>query len=572
MDRGSSAAALPPPAAAGARPVAPPAGGARLPAAGPTGDDAVRRRGAASQDRARAGVGGRCETRRRWSQTLHPGRANHRPAPGRRADLVPRARPAGRCRAHRAGDRAPSRRREAGRLAHRLGPGYRCGRRSGRGAGHSGERRTRRGIGDRPLSAGPRLMAATVLRVLIVEDSASDAELMVRALRQGGFEVVQDRVQTADAMRAALARHPWDVVLSDYSLPHFDAPAALAVVRATAPHVPFIVVSGSVGEDTAVAVMQAGAADYIMKDRLQRLAPAVSRAVEGAAVRRERRQLEEQLQQSQRMEAVGRLAGTGKMGRVLVNLAVNARDAMPQGGRLAIETGNVEVDGTQSPPGATVPAGRYVLLQVSDNGVGMDALVQAHVFEPFFTTKPRGKGTGLGLATVYGIVRQSGGHITVESTVGQGAMFRIYLPRVEAPLDPTSRPTPVAAPAAGTETILVAEDERLVRVLAQKVLERAGYRVLVGAGGADALALAERHDGPIHLLLTDVVMPEMNGRELARRLTAVRPGVRVLYMSGYADEAVAQHGVLDPGTAFLQKPFTPEALAKKVRGVLDGAR
>jgi len=173
---------------------------------------------------------------------------------------------------------------------------------------------------------------------------------------------------------------------------------------------------------------------------------------------------------------------------------------------------------------------------------------------------------------VYGIVRQSGGHITVESTVGQGATFRIYLPRVEAPLDPAAGPSPVAAPAAGTETILVAEDERLVRVLAQKVLERAGYRVLVGAGGADALALAERHDGPIHLLLTDVVMPEMNGRELARRLTARRPGVRVLYMSGYADEAVAQHGVLDPGTAFLQKPFTPEGLAKKVRGVLDGAR
>ena len=517
-------------------------------------------------------------------------------------------------------------------------------------------------------------MADTLLRVLIVEDSESDAELMLRALRQGGFEIVQERVQTADAMRAALARHPWDVVLSDYSLPHFDAPAALAVVRATAPDVPFIVVSGSVGEDTAVAVMQAGAADYIMKDRLQRLAPAVTRAVEGAAVRRERRQLEEQLQHSQRMEAVGRLAGgiahdfnnvltavlgsielllldappdrphreeldiirdaatrardlirqllafsarqvlqpmvvdlnrlvkdiakllrrligedialettlapalgavrvdTGQIEQVLVNLAVNARDAMPQGGRLAIETDNVEVDGTRAPPAATVPAGRYVLLQVSDSGVGIDALVQAHLFEPFFTTKPRGKGTGLGLATVYGIVRQSEGHVTVESTPGRGATFRIYLPRVEAPLDPTESPSPVAAPAAGTETILLAEDERLVRVLAQKVLERAGYRVLVATGGTEALAVAEHHDGPIHLLLTDVVMPEMNGRELARRLTAVRPGVRVLYMSGYADEAVAQHGVLDPGTAFLQKPFTPEALAKKVRGVLDGAR
>ena len=211
-------------------------------------------------------------------------------------------------------------------------------------------------------------------------------------------------------------------------------------------------------------------------------------------------------------------------------------------------------------------------LQVSDNGAGMDVEVQAHLFEPFFTTKPRGKGTGLGLATVYGIVRQSGGHIGVESTPGRGATFRIYLPRVDAPLDPTGDPHPVAAPAAGNETVVLAEDERLVRVLAQKVLERAGYRVLVAAGGAEALALAERNDGPIHLLLTDVVMPEMTGRELARRLTSLRPGLRVLYMSGYADEAVAQHGVLDPGTAFLQKPFTPEALAKKVRGVLDAPR
>src|SRR5256886_1729382 len=239
-------------------------------------------------------AGGRCETRRRRSQALHPGRADHRPAPGRRADLVPRARPAGRCRAHRAGDRAPSRRREAGRLAHRLGPGCGRGGRPGRGPRHSGERGTRRGVGDRPLSAGPRLTAATVLRVLIVEDSASDAELMVRALRQGGVAVVQERVQTADAMRAALARHPWDVVLSDYSLPTFDAPAALAVVRATAPHRPFIVVSLSLGEDTAGAVMQAGGAEHLIKDRLQRLAPAGTRAVGGGALRRERPPLGEQ--------------------------------------------------------------------------------------------------------------------------------------------------------------------------------------------------------------------------------------------------------------------------------------
>src|SRR3989475_4374991 len=192
--------------------------------------------------------------------------------------------------------------------------------------------------------------------------------------------------------------------------------------------------------------------------------------------------------------------------------------------------------------------------------------IRAPLFEPFFTTKPHGKGTGLGLATVYGIVRQSGGYIGVDSAPGRGATFRIYLPRVEAPLDPTGRPGRVTAPALGSETILLTEDEPLVRTLARKVLELARYRVLVAASGVEALALAGRHEGPIHLLLTDVVMPEMSGRELARRLASLRPDVRVLYMSGYADEAIAQHGVLDPGTAFLQKPFTPDGLARKEIG------
>src|SRR5213592_1044324 len=656
MDRGSSAAALPSAAAAGARLVASAAGRARLPPVGPARHDAVGRRGAATQDCARAGSGGQCEAA--GPQALHPGRAHHRPALGRRADLVPRARPAGRRGAHGARDRAPPRRREACRLDHRHGPGCRRGRRSRRRPGHSREYRPRRRLRDGPLSAGPGLMGG-VLRVLIVEDSATDAELMLRAIRQAGFAPVHDRVETAEAMRAALAGQAWDVVLSDYSLPGFDALGALALLRDTAPDVPFIVVSGRVGEDTAVAAMQAGAADYVMKDRLQRLASAVTRAIEGAVGRRERRRLEEQLAHSQRMEAVGRLAGgiahdfnnvltavlgsielllldeppgrphreeldiirdaatrakdlirqllafsarqvlqpaavdlnrlvrdvakmlrrligedikletllapelgavrvdAGQMEQVLVNLAVNARDAMPEGGRLTIKTDNVDAGGSQ------------VLLHVSDSGVGMDEEVQAHMFEPFFTTKPRGKGSGLGLATVYGIVRQSGGHIAVDSAPGRGATFRIYLPRVEAPLDPTDRPTPVTAPAAGSETILLVEDEHLVRLLARKVLERAGYRVLVAAGGAEALDLAERYAGTIHLLLTDVVMPGMNGRELIRRLAPLRPDLRVLYMSGYADEAVAQHGVLDPGTAFLQKPFTPGGLADKVRGVLD---
>ena len=510
----------------------------------------------------------------------------------------------------------------------------------------------------------------STLRVLVVEDSAADTELMVRALRAAGFEPVYERVETAEAMRQALAQRSWEVVLSDYTMPHFDAPAALAVLREHSADLPFIVVSGSVGEDTAVAAMKAGATDYIMKDRLQRLAPAVGRAVEDAAVRRERRRLEQQLLLSQKLEAVGRLAGgvahdfnnvltailgstelilldtppgaphreeldiirdagvraqelirqllafsarqvlnpvvldlnglvknvnkmlrrliredialvtalapdlgavradPGQIEQALVNLAVNARDAMPQGGQLAIATQNVDIaNGSAAVP---LPPGRYVLLRVTDTGVGMDRETQQRVFDPFFTTKPRGKGSGLGLATVHGIVRQSGGDITVETAPGAGTTFQIYLPRVTAPLDPVAAPAVVTAPARGSETVLLAEDEELVRTLARKVLEQAGYRVLVAAGGAEALAIAERHAGPIHLLLTDVVMPEMSGRELTRRLIARRPEVRVLYMSGYADEAIAQHGVLDPGTAFMQKPFTPGALAHRVREVLDG--
>ena len=506
-------------------------------------------------------------------------------------------------------------------------------------------------------------MTPSPLRVLIVEDSTADAELVVRALRQGGLEPLPERVDTAEAMRAALDRQPWDIVLCDYSMPSFDAPSALAQLRERAQDVPFIVVSGSVGEDTAVAAMQAGATDYIMKDRLQRLAPAVVRAVEGAAVWRERRRLEEALGRAQKMEAVGRLAGgvahdfnnvltaiigsvellmldvppgakpreeleiirdasehardlirrllafsarqvlqptvldlnrlvgdlgkllrrmigedvelttalgpelgtvrvdAGQMEQVLVNLALNARDAMPRGGRLTIETADVELPGALDPPAPDVPSGRYVMLSVTDTGVGMDRETAAHMFEPFFTTKARGKGTGLGLATVYGIVHQSGGHIAVDSGPGRGTTFRIFLPCSPEPEAAADRAPPAAAPAGGTETVLVVEDEPLVRILARKILEQAGYRVLVAASGTAALQLAEQHDGAIHLLLTDVVMPEMSGRELVRRLTERLSDVRVVYMSGYADEAVDR--------PFIQKPFTRDELARVVREALD---
>jgi CheY-like chemotaxis protein len=209
------------------------------------------------------------------------------------------------------------------------------------------------------------------------------------------------------------------------------------------------------------------------------------------------------------------------------------------------------------------------MLAVSDNGSGMNAETLSHIFEPFFTTKGRDRGTGLGLATVYGIVAQSGGHIAVESEPGQGTVFRVYLPRVDEPADRLAPPSTGAEARGGQETILLTEDAVDLRTLAREVLTRRGYLVLDAADGAEALALAERHPGPIHLLLTDVVMPRVSGRELAEHLAAKHPAMKVLYMSGYTDDAVLRHGVLRSEVAFLQKPFGPGALARKVREILD---
>ncbi|PYQ23163.1 MAG: hybrid sensor histidine kinase/response regulator, partial [Acidobacteria bacterium] len=216
---------------------------------------------------------------------------------------------------------------------------------------------------------------------------------------------------------------------------------------------------------------------------------------------------------------------------------------------------------------AVVP-GEYVRLAVSDTGVGMDKETQANIFEPFFTTKPRGQGTGLGLATVYGIVKQSGGFISVCSEPGRGATFECYLPRAAEAVE-AAAPEPSGSSSAGNETILLAEDEDAVRSAVRQTLARHGYRVVEASGGPAALALAESHRDPIHLLLTDVVMPGMNGRELADRIAARRPQMKVLYMSGYTDDAIVRHGMLEPGLAYLQKPFRPDTLAAKVREVLD---
>lgn len=265
-------------------------------------------------------------------------------------------------------------------------------------------------------------------------------------------------------------------------------------------------------------------------------------------------------------------ADPAQLEQILINLAVNARDAMPGGGRLTIEMSNIDFDNSYAFEHQQIVPGRYVMLSVQDTGCGMDRETQAKIFDPFFTTKELGKGTGLGLATVYGIVKQSGGYIWVYSELGKGTNFKVYLPRIEETAQPAGPNETTQLTVRGCETILLAEDSESLREVAREYLQSVGYTVLEAASGSEALQKARDFSGTIHLLLTDVVMPEISGPELASQMASFRPEIKVIFTSGYTDDAIARQGVLDPSVAFIQKPYRPKALARKIREVLGEAQ
>jgi two-component system cell cycle sensor histidine kinase/response regulator CckA len=510
------------------------------------------------------------------------------------------------------------------------------------------------------------------LRILHLEDNPNDAALVQSILEEEGIVCAITCVKERDDFVAALENGGIDLVLSDFTLPSFDGLSAIAAVHDRWPERPVILVSGTAGEELAVDSLKSGATDYVLKDHLFRLAPAVRRAMQDVDERAERRRLESHFIEAQKMEVIGQLvsgvahdfnnilaviigysdlitsdlgkespmrkyieeirhaseraagltrqllifgrkqsvvpvvldlndvmndlenmlrrlidaniemkivpgkkighvkADAGYVGQVLMNLVVNARDAMPQGGKLTIATNNVKLDEnyTRSKPGVT--PGDYVMLSVSDTGTGITDEVKALLFEAFFTTKPMGKGTGLGLATCQTIVQQSGGHIDVYSEVGKGTTFKIYFPLVGEPLDVAARPIRTGPLPRGTETLLVVEDEPSVRHLARSVLDNLGYEMLSAANGQDALHVASEHKGsPIRLVITDVIMPLMSGKVMAERLKATYPDLKILFTSGYTDDAISHHGVLEKGVEFLPKPYTPAGLARRVRQILD---
>jgi signal transduction histidine kinase len=507
------------------------------------------------------------------------------------------------------------------------------------------------------------------LRILHLEDDSTDAALIQSTLEAGGIACAITCVQTRKDFVAALERGGLDLILSDFTLPAFDGLTAMTIASTKWPSIPVIIVSGTLGEERAVAALKNGATDYVLKEDLSRLVPAVRRALQEAREREERRVADAQAIEVQKMDVLGQLAAgvahdfsnilaviqghselmmqkldpadglrnhvgeirhaaqravaltrqllvfsrketvqpvvldlndvvadlenmllrlinediemtivpgkqigriqadSGYIGQVLMNLVVNARDAMPNGGKLTIATSNVTFDENQARAHPGRKPGDYVMLSVSDTGIGMTDEVKARMFEPLFTTKPKGKGTGLGLPTCQAIVQQSGGHIEVSSDLGVGTTFRVRFPRVDQPLSGTASPFQTGPLERGTETLLVVEDESAVRMLVQAVLEDHGYEVLCACNGQEGLRVAREHKGaPISLVITDLVMPVMGGKVMAEWLKATYPEVKVLFTSGYTDTTGA-----NDGSAFLPKPYTPASLTSKVREVLDAS-
>ena len=517
-----------------------------------------------------------------------------------------------------------------------------------------------------------------VPNILYLEDSVTDAELVEYELRRAGIEFVLHLVDCESGFLDGLNRWKPDIILSDFSLANFNCLEALRLMNRAGVDIPFILVAGAHSEQSAVECMREGAADYILKTNLMRLASSVRSALKSSAAQKQKTEAlaalqksEEQLLQAQKLEAVGRLAGgishdfnnllTAIMGyseltlrqlppndplcrniqeikraseraasltrqllafsrkqvmqlrvfdlnvvvrdiermllrmigedidlrtilqedlgnikadpsqieQVIMNLVVNSRDAMPKGGKLAIETARVYLDETYAQNHIEPAPGVYVMLAVSDSGVGVSEEVRQHIFEPFFTTKEPGKGTGLGLSTVYGIVKQLGGHVWVYSEPDKGTTFKVYLPSVIEEADEYQQPTAPATVPDGTETILLVEDAEAVRHLARDVLKSRGYNVFEAADAATAHSICRRYQRAIDLLLSDVVMPLRSGVDLAKELLEIHPEMNVLYMSGYTEDTVVHHGVLDPGVNFIQKPFSADVLAIRVREVLD---
>jgi len=512
---------------------------------------------------------------------------------------------------------------------------------------------------------------STPVCVLVVEDSEDDTSLLLRELCRGGYELTFERVDTPAGMSAALDNKEWDLVICDYSMPHFSGMDALSLLRAKGSEAPFIFLSGTIGEETAIAALKQGAQDYVMKDNLKRLLPAIQRELHEAEQQRERKRLEQQVQELRKFEAIGRLAGgiahdfnnalgvilgwaqlgydnvtansplresferirdqaqrsagltrqllafarrqvlqprnvnlndlvsrmTGlletaigeqtelkialtpglqatmadptQIEQVLMNLCLNARDAMPQGGCIVIGTSNVEIGEDFCRTHPYGHPGRYVLLSVSDTGVGMDAATLDRIFEPFFTTKEMGRGTGLGLATVYGTVKQHRGFVNVYSELGQGTTFHVYLPASSGSSVAIELATSEDTQKGGTETILVAEDHEELRELVRETLASQGYSVILATNGRDAVRMFKANSEEIRLVVLDVVMPFLSGPEAHSQMCAIRSDLPVIFMSGHVAESVSLNSRITAGAAFLQKPCTPQTLSRTVRNTLD---